>query len=55
MVRQRLFSGTYYGWIVIAAMFVVAMYVGGAIFYGFTTIIEPISLELAWSTWVKVV
>ncbi len=35
-------------------MFVVAMYVGGAIFYGFTTIIEPISLELAWSTWVIV-
>ena len=52
MTRLRLFSQTYYGWIVIAAMFVVAMYVGGAVFYGFTAIVEPISLELAWPIWV---
>jgi len=35
-----------------AAMFVVAMYVGGTVFIGFTAIIEPISLELAWPIWV---
>ena len=52
MARLRVFPRTYYGWIVIAAMFVVAMYIGGAVFYGFTAIVEPISTELLWSTWV---
>jgi len=52
LARLRFFSQTYYGWIVIAAMFVVAMYVGGVVFYGFTAIVEPISLELAWPIWV---
>lgn len=33
-------------------MFVVAMYVGGTVFIGFTAIIEPIYLELAWPIWV---
>jgi MFS family permease len=50
--RLRGFPQIYYGWIVIAAMFTVAMYVGGAVFYGFTAIVEPISQELLWSTWV---
>jgi MFS family permease len=52
LTRLRLFPQIYYGWIVIAAMFVVAMYVGGVVFYGFTAIVEPISVELAWPIWV---
>jgi len=42
-------SGIFYGWWIVAASFVIAMYVGGIVFYGFTAIFEPIANELDWS------
>jgi len=39
----------FYGWWVVGASFFIALYVGGAVFYGFTAIFEPIANELGWS------
>lgn len=39
----------FYGWYVVAASFVIALYVGGAIFYGFTAIFKPVVDEFGWS------
>ncbi len=39
----------YYGWWIVAASFPIALYVAGAIFYGFTAIFEPIANEMGWS------
>ncbi|MFC1916439.1 MFS transporter, partial [Chloroflexota bacterium] len=39
----------FYGWWIVGAAFVVALYVGGVVFYGFTAIFEPIADELGWS------
>jgi len=39
----------FYGWWIVAASVVIALYVGGAIFYAFTAIFEPIADELGWS------
>ncbi len=43
--RPRIF----YGWWIVAACFTIAMYVSGAVFYGFTAIFEPIAEEFGWS------
>jgi MFS family permease len=39
----------YYGWWIVLASFVVAFYVAGTIFYGFTALIEPLANEFGWS------
>lgn len=39
----------FYGWWLVAASFPIALYVAGAIFYGFTAIFEPIANEMGWS------
>ena len=39
----------YYGWWIVLASFVVAFYVAGTIFYGFTAFIEPLAGEFGWS------
>ena len=39
----------FYGWWIVAASFCIALYVGGVVFYGFTTIFEPIASEFNWS------
>ncbi|MBI4188227.1 MAG: MFS transporter [Chloroflexi bacterium] len=39
----------FYGWWIVAASVVTALYAGGVVFYGFTAIFEPISKELGWS------
>ena len=39
----------YYGWWVVLASFVVAFYVAGTVFYGFTAFIEPLADEFGWS------
>jgi len=39
----------YYGWWIVLASFVVAFYVAGAVFYGFTAFIEPLAREFGWS------
>ena len=39
----------FYGWWIVSASFFVALYIAGAVFYGFTAIFEPIANELGWS------
>ena len=39
----------YYGWWIVLASFVVAFYVAGTVFYGFTAFIEPLASEFGWS------
>jgi sugar phosphate permease len=39
----------YYGWWVVAACFLIAFYTGGAVFYTFTAVFEPIAREFNWS------
>ena len=39
----------FYGWYIVAGSFVIAFYVAGSIFYGFTTIFKPIVEEFGWS------
>ncbi|MFC1869760.1 MFS transporter [Chloroflexota bacterium] len=42
-------SKVFYGWWVVGASFLIALYVGGVIFYGFTAIFKPIASEFGWS------
>ncbi len=39
----------FYGWWIVAASFVIALFAGGGVFYGFTAIFEPIAQEMGWS------
>ena len=39
----------FYGWWIVVASFFIALYVGGAVFYGFTALFEPIQNETGWS------
>jgi len=39
----------FYGWFVVGASFLIALYAGGVIFYGFTAFFEPIANDLGWS------
>jgi len=39
----------FYGWWIVAASLVIALYAGGVTFYGFTAIFEPIANEFGWS------
>ncbi len=49
MPSQQRFSQVFYGWYIVAACFIIAMYMAGAVFYGFTAIFEPIAKEFGWS------
>lgn len=42
-------GGIFYGWWIVAASFVVSMYTGGVIFYGFTAFFEPIVADMDWN------
>ncbi|MCK4962753.1 MAG: MFS transporter, partial [Anaerolineales bacterium] len=42
-------SRIYYGWWIVGASVLVAMYAGGVVFYGFTAIFEPIANDMGWS------
>jgi len=42
-------SNLFYGWWIVAASFLTALYVGGVVFYGFTAFFEPIANEMGWS------
>ncbi len=39
----------FYGWWIVVASFLIALYIGGAVFYGFTAFFEPIINEMGWS------
>ena len=39
----------FYGWWIVAACFLVSVYVGGVVLYGFTAFFEPIADEFGWS------
>ncbi len=49
MPPPRRFPQIFYGWWIVAACFIIAMYMSGAVFYGFTAIFEPIAEEFGWS------
>jgi len=42
-------ASIFYGWWIVFACFVIAFYVGGACFYGFTAFFEPIVAEFGWN------
>jgi MFS family permease len=44
-----MFKDLYYGWWVVIACFIMNLYVGGVIFFGFTAFFEPIRQEFGWS------
>ena len=39
----------FYGWWIVFACFIIALYMSGVVFYGFTAIFEPIADEFGWS------
>lgn len=39
----------FYGWWIVGAAFLTALYVGGVVFYGFTAFFEPIANDMGWS------
>lgn len=39
----------FYGWWIVVACFLIALYTGGVIFFGFTAIFEPLANEFGWS------
>ncbi len=39
----------FYGWWVVGACFLIFLYMGGAVVFGFTAFFEPITNELGWS------
>jgi MFS family permease len=45
MKKHRIF----YGWWVLAAVFLISGYANGVVFYSFTAMLEPITKELGWS------
>jgi sugar phosphate permease len=42
-------ASIFYGWWIVLACFLIAFYVGGGVFYGFTAFFEPIAKEFGWS------
>ncbi|MFC2001041.1 MFS transporter [Chloroflexota bacterium] len=38
----------FYGWWVVVACFLIALYTGGVVFFGFTAVFEPIANEFGW-------
>ncbi len=49
MVRRSNPLILFYGWWIVVASFFIAVYIGGAVFYGFTAFFEPIIDEMDWS------
>lgn len=49
MISQRAPHKIFFGWWIVVASFLTALYVGGAVFYGFTAFFEPIIEEMGWS------
>jgi len=49
MIFSRNQDRVFYGWWIVAASFVTALYTGGAIFYGFTAFFDPIIKNMGWS------
>jgi sugar phosphate permease len=39
----------FYGWWIVAACFVIGLYLIGVVFYGFTAVFEPVAEEFGWS------
>ena len=49
MSANRKSPRIFYGWWIVGACFMVALYMGGVIFYGFTALFEPFVEEFGWS------
>ena len=48
-MRKTKLPTIYYGWWVVIAAFLISVYAGGAVIFGFTAIFEPIADEFGWS------
>jgi MFS family permease len=48
-VLRRLFPGVYEGWLVVFSAATITTFIGGAFFYGFGTVFNPIIDEFGWS------
>ena len=46
---NRKSSRVFYGWWIVWAGFIIALYTDGVVFYGFTAVFEPIVDEFGWS------
>ena len=42
-------SSIFYGWWVVAACFLIAVYTSGVVSYGFTAVFQPIATEFNWN------
>jgi len=42
-------TGLFYGWWIVGASLLIALYSGGVVFYGFTAVFEPIANDMGWS------
>jgi len=49
MIREKKRVKIFYGWWIVGASFLTFLYVGGAVFYGFTAFFEPIQNDTGWS------
>jgi len=43
------FTAVFYGWWIVLACFIIGLYVGAVIFYGFTAFFDPLVKEFGWS------
>jgi len=42
-------SKLFYGWYIVGACLLISLYTGGAVYFGFTAVFEPIAEEFGWS------
>ena len=49
MPSPRPFAHIFYGWWIVVACFIIALYMSGSVFYGFTAVFKPIAEEFGWS------
>jgi len=45
----RGYEKIFYGWWIVLACFIISLYLGGSIFFGFTAFFEPLRKEFGWS------
>ena len=42
-------KGIFYGWWIVLAGFLIGLYVGSVVFFGFTAFVEPLKREFGWT------
>ncbi|MFC1940587.1 MFS transporter [Chloroflexota bacterium] len=49
MDSSQKFPKVFYGWYIVGACSLIALYVAGVVYFGFTAVVEPIAEEFGWS------